>query len=74
MHEKGLLLRPLWRNLPNAISAARLVSTPLLFALVCLHRSEPFKWLLLACLLSGILDRFDSFLFAAAVLYSASLC
>jgi phosphatidylglycerophosphate synthase len=50
------LPRTPWRNLPNAISIARLCATPVLLALVLLHRADSFKWLLLACLLSDILD------------------
>ena len=46
----------LWRNIPNAISIARLCATPVLLASVLLDRVELFKWLLLACLLSDILD------------------
>lgn len=44
------------RNIPNAISLARLLATPVLLWMVLLHRQELFKWLLLACLLSDILD------------------
>ena len=44
------------RNIPNAISLARLLATPVLLWAVLLHRQELFKWLLLACLLSDILD------------------
>jgi phosphatidylglycerophosphate synthase len=45
-----------WRQLPNAISSARLLATPvLLFAAVTKHLGV-FKWLLLGCLLSDILD------------------
>lgn len=56
MQEDGSLLQTLWRNTPNAISIARLCETAVLFAAVLLHRVEIFKWLLLACLLSDILD------------------
>ena len=45
-----------WRNIPNAISAARLAAVPLLLLLVVGKRREPFPWLLLACYLSDILD------------------
>jgi phosphatidylglycerophosphate synthase len=44
------------RNIPNAISLARLLATPVLLWMVLSHRQELFKWLLLACLLSDILD------------------
>jgi cardiolipin synthase len=56
MQEDGTLLRSLWRNTPNAISIARLCATSVLLASVLLGRVEIFKWLLLACLLSDILD------------------
>lgn len=45
-----------WRNIPNAISLARLLATPVLLGAVLLQRQELFKWLLLACLVSDILD------------------
>jgi len=48
--------RLLWVNTPNAISLARLLATPILLAAVIRGRAEMFKWLLLACLLSDILD------------------
>jgi CDP-diacylglycerol--glycerol-3-phosphate 3-phosphatidyltransferase len=56
MHDRSALQRRIWRNTPNAISVARLCATSVLFASVLLHRVEVFKWLLLACLLSDILD------------------
>jgi phosphatidylglycerophosphate synthase len=46
----------LWENTPNAISLARLLATPILLAAVIQGREGLFKWLLLACLLSDILD------------------
>ncbi len=46
----------LWRNIPNAISLARLLATPVLLGMVLGRYKESFKWLLLACLLSDILD------------------
>ena len=46
----------LWRNVPNALSTARLCATSVLLAAVVLRRVELFKWLLLACLLSDIVD------------------
>jgi CDP-diacylglycerol--glycerol-3-phosphate 3-phosphatidyltransferase len=45
-----------WANTPNGISLARLLATPVLLAAVLWRRPELFKWLLLACLLSDILD------------------
>jgi CDP-diacylglycerol--glycerol-3-phosphate 3-phosphatidyltransferase len=56
MPEANHLPQRLWRNLPNAISIARLGATPILLASVLLGRVGVFKWLLLACLLSDILD------------------
>lgn len=45
-----------WRNVPNAISIARLGATSVLLAAVVLRRVELFTWLLLGCLLSDIAD------------------
>ena len=45
-----------WRHAPNAISAARLAATPVLLGAVLQGREDFFKWLLLACLLTDILD------------------
>lgn len=56
MHEDHAALQRIWRNTPNAISIARLCATSVLLASVWFHRIELFKWLLLACLLSDILD------------------
>jgi CDP-diacylglycerol--glycerol-3-phosphate 3-phosphatidyltransferase len=56
MPEAIHLPRRLWRNLPNAISIARLGAAPILLASALLGRVDLFKWLLLACLLSDILD------------------
>src|SRR2546422_4127142 len=44
------------RNIPNAISLARLLATPVLLGAVLCRCQELFKWVLLACLLSDILD------------------
>jgi cardiolipin synthase (CMP-forming) len=49
-------LWPLWRNIPNAISGARLCATVVLLVSILLHRAVLFKWLLLGCLLSDIAD------------------
>lgn len=46
----------IYRNIPNAISASRLLAAPFLLAFVIWKEQEKFKWLLLACLLSDILD------------------
>ena len=56
MQEANPIVRRIWRNIPNAISTARLCATSVLLASVLFHRIELFKWLLLACLLSDILD------------------
>jgi len=45
-----------FRQLPNVISAARIVSVPVLIVLAWQGREEAFKWLLLAALLSDIVD------------------
>ena len=44
------------RNIPNAISAARLLATPVLCVALVRHDRPLFTWLLLACLLSDIAD------------------
>ena len=56
MQDGNATLRRIWRNTPNTISIARLCATTVLLASVLFHRVEIFKWLLLACLLSDILD------------------
>lgn len=49
--------RPLWlRQLPNAISLCRLLATPVLLFAALQRRPMFFAWLLLACLLSDIVD------------------
>lgn len=48
--------RYLVRNIPNAISLLRLLATPVLLGAVVTGRQQLFQWLLLACLLSDILD------------------
>lgn len=45
-----------WRHLPNAISTARLFSTPILLVLILERQRGAFTWLLLAALLSDIVD------------------
>jgi len=45
-----------WRQLPNAISSARLLATPVLLYAAIVREFGLFKWLLLACLLSDIAD------------------
>lgn len=44
------------RQLPNAISTARLFSAPVLVWLAWHHLERPYAWLLVAALLSDILD------------------
>jgi phosphatidylglycerophosphate synthase len=56
MQSDGAVLRFLWRNVPNVISIARLCATGVLLGMTLLHRMEIFKWLLLVCLLSDIVD------------------
>lgn len=45
-----------FRHVPNAISLARVIATPVLVLLALGHREDAFKWLLLAALLSDIVD------------------
>jgi CDP-diacylglycerol--glycerol-3-phosphate 3-phosphatidyltransferase len=56
MWEGEVLASRVWRNVPNAISSARLCATSVLLASVVMRRVELFKWLLLACLVSDIVD------------------
>jgi len=44
------------RQLPNAISVARLFATPVLVWAAATEQRGVFRWLLLACILSDILD------------------
>jgi phosphatidylglycerophosphate synthase len=44
------------RNVPNAISLARLASAPFLLATAITGHRDGFRWLLLACLVSDIAD------------------
>lgn len=44
------------RHLPNLISIVRILSVPVLLVLAVQEQGEAFKWLLLAALLSDILD------------------
>jgi phosphatidylglycerophosphate synthase len=44
------------RHAPNVISAARLMATPVLAGAMIWNRDRLFTWLLLACLLSDIVD------------------
>jgi phosphatidylglycerophosphate synthase len=45
-----------FRHAPNVISGTRLLATPVLLYTVIAGDRTPFTWLLLACLLSDILD------------------
>jgi phosphatidylglycerophosphate synthase len=51
-----LMLRSWSRHLPNAISCARLLATPILLFAVGTKNLDLFKWLLMGCLVSDILD------------------
>ncbi len=46
-----------FRHVPNVISVARIIATPILVYLALGDREESYKWLLLAALLSDIVDR-----------------
>ena len=50
------MLKAWWRHVPNAISSARLLTTPVLLYAALASQADLFKWLLLACMLSDILD------------------
>jgi phosphatidylglycerophosphate synthase len=56
MEQHLLILRSCWRHLPNAISCARLLATPILLFAVGTKSLDLFKWLLMGCLVSDILD------------------
>jgi cardiolipin synthase len=56
MQAGHVALHAIWRNTPNAISIARLCATVFLLSAVFHRDMDLFKWLLLACLLSDILD------------------
>ena len=63
----------LWENTPNAISLARLLATPILLAAVIRGHAEMFKWLLLACMLSDIIDGLIARLFHLRSQFGAKL-
>lgn len=48
--------RFLWSQLPNTISMGRILASPVLLVLALSGRSDEFKWLLLACLISDTVD------------------
>ena len=56
MQDRQVVLQSIWRNTPNAISIARLCATTVLCFAILQRHIDLFKWLLLACLLSDILD------------------
>lgn len=56
LQELDPMATSLIRQIPNLISIARILSVPVLLVLALQGQSEPFKWLLLAALLSDILD------------------
>lgn len=45
-----------WRQVPNALSLARLCAAPLLVLLVIAGRDRAFAWLLVAALLTDVID------------------
>jgi CDP-diacylglycerol--glycerol-3-phosphate 3-phosphatidyltransferase len=61
------------RHLPNLISFARILSVPVLLVLAFRGQEEPFKWLLLAALLSDILDGLLARAFALVSALGATL-
>jgi cardiolipin synthase (CMP-forming) len=73
MQARHVALNAIWRNTPNAISIARLCATVFLLAAVFQHRIDLFKWLLLACLLSDILDGLIARIFHLTSKLGASL-
>jgi CDP-diacylglycerol--glycerol-3-phosphate 3-phosphatidyltransferase len=46
----------LWRHLPNALSVARILATPVLVALAAGRHESAFTWILVPALLSDIAD------------------
>jgi CDP-diacylglycerol--glycerol-3-phosphate 3-phosphatidyltransferase len=56
MQKDGARVRRLWRNVPNAISIARLCAAGILLGAAVGHRLGIFKWLLLGSLLSDVVD------------------
>jgi phosphatidylglycerophosphate synthase len=49
-------LRLILREVPNAVSVARLWGASVLIAAVTLHHEQIFIWVLLGCLVSDVLD------------------
>jgi phosphatidylglycerophosphate synthase len=56
MQKYDTVRHPLWRNLPNFISIARLCATVILLGSMVFDRVRIFKWVLLGCLLSDVAD------------------
>jgi phosphatidylglycerophosphate synthase len=54
--DAALRLRSVLKQLPNALSAARIAASPVLVVLAASGASTPFTWLLVAALLSDIAD------------------
>jgi phosphatidylglycerophosphate synthase len=66
-------MRSAVRHIPNVISAARVCATPVLLGLAYWGQLDPFKWLLLAALLSDIMDGLIARAFGLASKLGASL-
>ena len=62
-----------FRHIPNVISVARIIATPVLVYLALGNREEPYKWLLLAALLSDIVDGFIARTFSFTSKFGSSL-
>jgi CDP-diacylglycerol--glycerol-3-phosphate 3-phosphatidyltransferase len=56
MSDHSVPLRLIWREVPNAVSVARLWGASVLIAAVTLHQEQIFIWVLLGCLVSDVLD------------------
>ena len=63
----------LLRNIPNGISLARLLAAPILLVSVLSRKPDLFKWLLLACLLSDILDGLIARVFQLRTRFGATI-
>jgi CDP-diacylglycerol--glycerol-3-phosphate 3-phosphatidyltransferase len=73
MQERHAMANSLVRQIPNLISFSRIISVPVLIGLALQERAEPFKWLLLAALLSDILDGLIARTFSLASTLGATL-
>jgi cardiolipin synthase (CMP-forming) len=56
MRSEPLIRHGIVPNIPNVLSLLRLLSSPVLFLLALAGREQPFRWLLVASLLSDIAD------------------